>query len=98
MIDCNRILQTMNKAYPRTCKICALGPCKKPALDSSTLTEIKVDTNLNRIRANKIRENLDKLSQELAKKDNQSGARAAFVLSSITDDDALLYLERLFKL
>lgn len=28
--NCNNILRGLGKAYPRTCKVCGLGPCQNP--------------------------------------------------------------------
>jgi hypothetical protein len=63
--------------------------------DASKLEHI--DPNSRAAKAKVVREALVSVSSHLEAVDNQSGARAAFVLSTVNDDDALLFLGRLLK-
>ena len=66
-------------------------------LDTSELGPIKIDPNSRQAKAKVVREALVKLSEHLECQANLSGARAAYVLSTVNDDDALLFLGRLLK-
>lgn len=57
----------------------------------------KLDPNSRGAKANAVREALVSVSNHLESIDNLSGARAAFVLSTVNNDDALLFLGRLLK-
>lgn len=50
-----------------------------------------------RDRADRVRGHLLQLGELLKRHDNHSGARAAEVLASVPQNDAMLFLERLFN-
>lgn len=66
-------------------------------IDTSKLGPIKVDPNGDRERADRVRGHLLQLGELLKRHDNHSGARAAEVLASVPQNDALIFLERLFN-
>lgn len=66
-------------------------------IDTSTLKPIKIDPSADQERAARVRSHLHQLSELLAGHNNHSGARAAFVLASVPQNDAMLFLERLFN-
>lgn len=56
-----------------------------------------LDPNSRAAKTKVVREALVSLSSHLESIDNLSGARAAYVLSTVNNDEALLFLQRLLK-